>query len=96
MINADCNIDFVFGFLQDRVLKCVNLIQEVGLMSGAFKNNGSGSVQSVPQSPIGVLDVTCFSYKSDDHTAVGSCANSFHNGSDSKRRKLNRSYEVEL
>jgi cyclin D1/2/4 len=78
------------------VLKCVNLVQEVGLMSGTFKNNGSGSVQSVPQSPIGVLDVTCFSYKSDDHTTVGSCANSFHNGSDTKRRKLNRSYEVEL
>ncbi|KAK9930323.1 hypothetical protein M0R45_027362 [Rubus argutus] len=81
---------------KDRVLKCVNLVQEVGLMSGAFKNNGSGSVQSVPQSPSGVLDVTCFSYKSDDHTTVGSCANSFHNGSDTKRRKLNRSYEVEL
>ncbi|PRQ21284.1 putative cyclin A2 [Rosa chinensis] len=80
---------------KERVVKCVNVIQDAGLMSGAFKN-GSGSVQSVPQSPIGVLDVACFSYKSDDHTTVGSCANSFHNGSDTKRRKLNRPYEVEL
>ncbi|KAL6179376.1 hypothetical protein ACLB2K_050891 [Fragaria x ananassa] len=80
---------------KERVVKCVNLIQEVGLMSGVFKY-GSGSVHSVPQSPIGVLDVACFSYKSDDHTTVGSCANSFHNGSDTKRRKLNRPYEVEL
>ncbi|CAL8106264.1 unnamed protein product [Prunus armeniaca] len=80
--------------VKERVVKCVNLIHDMSLMSGAFKD-ASGSAQSVPQSPIGVLDVACFSYKSEEST-VGSCANSFHNSSDSKRRKLNRACEVEL
>ncbi|PQM38648.1 cyclin-D2-1-like [Prunus yedoensis var. nudiflora] len=78
--------------LPERVVKCVNLIHDMSLMSGAFKD-ASGSAQSVPRSPIGVLDAACFSYKSEEST-VGSCANSFHNSSDSKRRKLNRAFEV--
>ncbi|XP_008219387.1 PREDICTED: cyclin-D2-1-like [Prunus mume] len=80
--------------VKERVVKCVNLIHDMSLMSGAFKD-ASGSAQSVPQSPIGVLDAACFSYKSEESTVV-SCANSFHNSSDSKRRKLNRACEVEL
>ncbi|BBG95831.1 Cyclin D2 [Prunus dulcis] len=80
--------------VKERVVKCVNLIHDMSLMSGAFKD-ASGSAQSLPQSPIGVLDAACFSYKSEEST-VGSCANSFHNSSDSKRRKLNRACEVDL
>ncbi|PON70504.1 Cyclin [Trema orientale] len=74
----------------ERVMRCIQLIQDSSLINGSI-----GLVQSVPQSPIGVLDAAaCLSYKSDD-TTVGSCANSSHTtNSDNKRRKLNRPYEV--
>ncbi|KAK6920351.1 Cyclin, C-terminal domain, partial [Dillenia turbinata] len=52
---------------------------------------GSGRVVgSIPESSIGVLDVGYMnmSYKSDELTTVGSCANSSHNSPDNKRRKL--------
>lgn len=42
---------------------------------------------SLPQSPSGVLDAACLSYKSDD-SAVGSCLNSSHYAENTKRRKL--------
>lgn len=70
------------------MLRCIQLIQDSSLINGTV-----GLVQSVPQSPIGVLDAACLSYKTDD-TTVGSCANSSHSNSDNKRRRLNRSYEV--
>ncbi|GAB4844924.1 hypothetical protein Ancab_038315 [Ancistrocladus abbreviatus] len=73
--------------LEERLLKCVELIQDLSSVNAAF--------QSVPQSPIGVLDAACLSYKSDDTpsgsgsgSGSGSCANSTHN-SPIKRRKLN-------
>lgn len=55
-----------------RVLKCVEMIKEISVI------NRSGSSMGVPQSPIGVLEVGCLSYKSDELTTVvvGSCANS--------------------
>ncbi|KAL4188276.1 hypothetical protein AMTRI_Chr09g23140 [Amborella trichopoda] len=46
-----------------------------------------GSVSSVPQSPIRVLDSPCLSYKNDDKT-VGSCSSS-HTSPTSKNWKLN-------
>lgn len=60
-----------------RVLKCVEMMKENSV------NNRSGNVGVVvPQSPIGVLEAGCFSYKSDELTTttsttvvVGSCAN---------------------
>jgi len=57
--------------LQDRVLKCVELIRDLSL------NSVAGSVGTkVPQSPMGVMDAAgCLSYKSDELT-VGSCLNS--------------------
>jgi len=76
--------------LQERVLKCVNLISDLSLIGVSFKDT-TASVPSVPQSPIGVLDAACLSYKSD-----GSCAKFSDNSPDSKRRKLNRNFEVEL
>ncbi|KAL4595379.1 hypothetical protein ACB092_12G087200 [Castanea dentata] len=75
---------------KERVLKCVNLIRDLSLIGVSFKDT-TASVPSVPQSPIGVLDAACLSYKSD-----GSCANFSDNSPDSKRRKLNRTFEVEL
>ncbi|XP_058087992.1 cyclin-D4-2-like isoform X2 [Magnolia sinica] len=78
---------------KERVLKCFELIQEIALISKPVKCV-SRPVSSVPQSPIGVLDAACLSYKSDEIT-VGSCANS-HTSPASKRRKLNRSSEVDM
>lgn len=75
---------------KERVLKCVNLISDLSLIGVSFKD-ATASVPSVPQSPIGVLDAACLSYKSD-----GSCANFSDDSPDSKRRKLNRTFEVEL
>ena len=74
----------VCGILQGRVLKCLELIQDFALISGT---NNVASASSVPQSPIGVLDAACLSYKTDELT-VGSCANSSHRSPDTKRRKL--------
>lgn len=70
-------------------MKCVELIYEMALIGEV---NGSG--QTVPQSPIGVLDAAavCLSYRSDE-TTVGSCANSSHNTPGTKRRKLNSQWE---
>ncbi|RDX78923.1 Cyclin-D3-1 [Mucuna pruriens] len=76
---------------KERVLKCVQMIQELSSNSGSAKD-ASASVPCVPKSPIGVLEGACFSYKSDD-TNAASCANSSHNNSpDAKRRKLNKTF----
>ena len=66
------------------MLKCVNLISDLSLIGVSFKDT-TASVPSVPQSPIGVLDAACLSYKSDELT-VGSCANSSHNSPDTRGR----------
>ncbi|XP_021897529.1 cyclin-D2-1 isoform X1 [Carica papaya] len=75
-----------------RVMKCVELIKDLTLITGS----GSASSSSIiPQSPDGVLDAaTCLSYKSDEITAVGSFTtnssshnNNNNNSSDIKRRK---------
>ncbi|XP_022772277.1 cyclin-D4-1-like [Durio zibethinus] len=81
---------------KERVLKCVELVHDLSLVGGSVKERNA-SDPSVPQSPIGVLDAACLSYKSDD-TTVGSCANSSHTHTspNTKRRKMNRPYEVEL
>nr|QYW07124.1 cyclin D2-1 [Dimocarpus longan] len=79
---------------KERVIKCMKTLHDLSLIGGSTKG-ASGSVPSLPQSPIGVLDAACLSYKSDD-TTVGSCTNSSHNTPDTKRRKLNRPCEVEL
>ncbi|KAJ8539492.1 hypothetical protein K7X08_013744 [Anisodus acutangulus] len=72
---------------KDRVKKCVELIQESSLLSD-FVKGPVASTPLVPQSPIGVLDVACLSYKSDD-SLMDSCANSTHNSPVTKRRKMN-------
>ncbi|TKY69930.1 Cyclin-D4-1 protein [Spatholobus suberectus] len=59
-----------------RVLNCVELIRDLSLINVAA-NLGS-KVPFVPQSPVGVLDAGCLSYKSDELT-VGSCPKSSHN-----------------
>ncbi|XP_059279661.1 cyclin-D2-1-like [Lycium ferocissimum] len=78
---------------KDKVMKCVKLIQDLSLPSDLVKGP-IASVQSVPQSPIGVLDAACLSYKTDESGGVGSYANSSHN-SPVKKRKLNTPYKVD-
>lgn len=78
---------------KERLIKCVELINE---LKGTI---GSAST-SVPHSPIGVLDASsCLSYKSDDtdtSTPSASCANSAQNSPASKRRRLNRTLQLEF
>lgn len=75
----------MFG-LQEKVLKCVELIEDLSLISGV-------ETEIVPQSPDGVLDAACLSYKSEELT-VGSCANSSPNiiiiSPEVKRRRQDR------
>ncbi|KAF6160669.1 hypothetical protein GIB67_002734 [Kingdonia uniflora] len=83
---------FIQHVEKERVLKCLELIQP---NSSKVGHNVAVGVLSVPQSPIGVLDAACLSYKSDELT-VGSCANSVHSSPDAKRRKLNNASEVDF
>ncbi|KAF7829294.1 cyclin-D4-2-like isoform X1 [Senna tora] len=73
---------------EKRVKKCVELIRDLSLIS-VSANLGRNLVAMVPQSPDGVLDGACLSYKSDELT-VGSCRNSSHNTPDAKRTKSDR------
>ncbi|KAI4337623.1 hypothetical protein L6164_016012 [Bauhinia variegata] len=94
-VNPDKAISVLIHLVEkERVLKCIKMIHQLSSKSGSAT---SASVSCVPQSPIGVLDAACFSYKSDE-TNGGLCANSSHNGPvpDAKRRKLNRTCGVEL
>ncbi|XP_057489860.1 cyclin-D4-1-like isoform X2 [Actinidia eriantha] len=95
-VDIENSISFLTQHVEkENVVKCVELIHESSLTSGSIKGL-SASIPFLPQSPIGVLDAACLSYKTDE-TTVGSCANSFdHNSSpNTKRRKLNRPIEVE-
>ncbi|PIA46492.1 hypothetical protein AQUCO_01500202v1 [Aquilegia coerulea] len=90
-IAASCFIQLV---QKERVLKCLNLIKGSSSISKSV-NVPSASHPSTPQSPIGVLDVSCLSYKTDELTAGSgldvSCASPV-----TKRRKLNKISEVDL
>ncbi|KAG7994185.1 hypothetical protein I3843_01G044300 [Carya illinoinensis] len=78
-----------------RVLKCLELMKDLSLIHGSA-NVANASASSVPQSPIGVLDAACLSYKSDELT-VGSCANSSHNSPpDARGSNQAKASEVEF
>ncbi|CAN4126760.1 unnamed protein product [Withania somnifera] len=81
---------------KDRVMKCLELIQDLTLVSGTsaatttttIAATAAAAAASVPQSPNGVLEVACLSYKSGEGT-VGYCPNSSNtNCPEAKRRKL--------
>lgn len=75
--------------LQERVLRCCELIQDMVMMGVNLPKTGSPAVLSVPQSPIGVLDAAWLSYSSEDST-VGSQETSYESSPTSKRRKISR------
>ncbi|KAF6172797.1 hypothetical protein GIB67_034649 [Kingdonia uniflora] len=66
---------FIKNVQKERVFKCLELIHEL---------QRSAAVQSVPQNPIGVLDVLCLSNKSDELPTVSS-VNSSQEDSNFKR-----------
>lgn len=87
-VNFTRAVSYFVHVEKEKVFKCCELIQEMGLIGrGAFKCV-SGSASSTQHSPIGVLDTGCWSYKSDQIT-VGPCANS-HTTPPPKRKKSNR------
>ncbi|GMH17391.1 hypothetical protein Nepgr_019232 [Nepenthes gracilis] len=91
-VNSGRAISFLIEHVQkERLLLCVERIHDL-LLGNGFKVLSCSSLSSslVPQTPIGVLDVACLSYKSDD-MPTASCANSPHNTtSEAKRRKLDQ------
>ncbi|KAL5078993.1 hypothetical protein RYX36_007414 [Vicia faba] len=80
---VDKAIAYFFIVDKERVLKCVELIKDLSLI----KVGASKYTPLVPQSPIGVLEGGCMSYKSDELTN-GSYQNSLHNSLNTKRRKF--------
>ncbi|GER49769.1 cyclin d [Striga asiatica] len=85
---------------KDRVLKCLELIQDLISISGTTYSsssktakatnvaNGSTESLSVCHSPNGVLDAACLSYKSDERKRVGSGPTLLEASPDKKRRKM--------
>ncbi|KAL1327483.1 hypothetical protein HN51_037534 [Arachis hypogaea] len=55
---------------KDRVLKCIELIRDLALTKISANSNGN-LAPLAPQSPLGVLDGTCLSYRSEESTTVG-------------------------
>ncbi|PHU20447.1 hypothetical protein BC332_11598 [Capsicum chinense] len=80
---------------KDKVMKCVELIRELSSLPTDFVKCpiAASSTPIVPQSPIGVLDAACLSYRTDG-SGVKSCANSSHSSPVNKRRKLNTPHQV--
>lgn len=86
----DLVLNWFAPWIQERVLRCHQVIQEMTLMKNrTYSDNNSPSVSTVTKSPIGVLDAGVASYESDDTTA-GSHADCHHSSPATKRRKLNR------
>ncbi|XP_038883179.1 cyclin-D4-1-like [Benincasa hispida] len=78
---------------KERVMKCIELIRDLSLINNVYGNELDGNVVggSVPQSPVGVLDAACLSYKTEELLTAGSCGNSSsHDSADSKRRRQDR------
>lgn len=72
---------------QERIFKCLQLIQEL-----SSKSSGA----SVPRSPIGVLDASCLSYKSDEIDGSCSSSSSNNNTPEAKRRRLNKTSGTDI
>ncbi|KAI4328147.1 hypothetical protein L6164_020528 [Bauhinia variegata] len=87
-IEIDKGISCFLIVEKERVLKCLELVRDLSLVC-VSADLGSNSMPMVPQSPLGVLDASCLSYKSDELT-VGSCPNSSHSSPITKRSKSER------
>ena len=80
--------------LQERVLRCQVAIRAMATpaMNTVPPKPASGRASPAPQSPVGVLDAGCLSYKSDDDGAAAATVASHGAASSSpvasKRRKI--------
>lgn len=80
----------IFHF-QEMIARCSELMEEWALVKKRGHITGSSSV---PQSPIGVLDAACFSFRSEEPTIESSESNTSGNNSNqvstqaTKRRRL--------
>lgn len=88
-VDIDKAMSGIIHFEKVRILKCVEMIKGLMLIAEAsdVANGAVAAAQPVPQSPIGVLDAACLSYKSDERTVV-SGPSSTQISQDTKRRKL--------
>lgn len=59
-------------WMQERVLRCQDAIQSMAspAINTVPPKSASGRASPVPQSPVGVLDSGCLSYKSDEDAAA--------------------------
>lgn len=76
---------------QERVARCLEMMRDQSdkISRGVAALAPQEGSMRVPESPNGVLEAICLSYKSDDIT-IGSCTNSSHsspNNNSNKRRK---------
>ncbi|XP_074556315.1 cyclin-D3-1-like [Curcuma longa] len=76
-----------FHVVKERVFRCYKVIQDSIGTRNMSHELASSSARTIPQSPIGVLDAACLSYKSDD-TAAGSFASRCRDSPAVKRRKI--------
>ncbi|XAR73467.1 hypothetical protein NMG60_11007440 [Bertholletia excelsa] len=94
VIDTDKALSYFQHVEKGRVVKCLQLIQDLTSVNGGWSAKvarSNASTPSIPESPMGVLDAACLSCRSDE-LAVRSCAtNSSHNIPDLKKRKLDRS-----
>lgn len=89
MHHCYCTVSEMWSHLQEMIARCYELL---------LKKRGNFSASlSAPLSPIGVLDVACFSFRSDDTTLGSSPSNNNSSSNDqasapaSKRRRLSTS-----
>ncbi|XP_074560052.1 cyclin-D3-1-like [Curcuma longa] len=87
IVEFDKAISCCIHVAKERVLRCYKLIEDLIGVRNMLHKLASSSVTTIPQSPIGVLDAACLSYKSDDTTA-GSFASCHHDSPACKRRKI--------
>lgn len=77
---------------KERVLRCYAVMQGEIMMTCAESTNNKNWISSVtymPQSPIGVLEAACLSYKSDEKIS-GLQTRYHHSSPEEKRRKISR------
>ncbi|AES98215.1 putative cyclin [Medicago truncatula] len=82
---------------KEKVMKCIEMIQQLLSGSGSSAKDANVSVPFVAQTPIGVLDALCLSYNSDDNHSDATTApladSPLHNSPDAKRKKTISNFE---
>ncbi|XP_009391338.2 cyclin-D3-1-like isoform X1 [Musa acuminata AAA Group] len=85
-VEAEKALSCCVHVVKEGVFRCYEMIQELMAVRGRSLEIASPLASYVPQSPNGVLDAACLSYKSDD-TSAGSQATCHQDSPANKRRK---------